>query len=94
MWIYVASNAVDGSGDRAFVEHSGGFDDHMTFAVADQDLHSDFGIMLCFICEVHDGTRDSVCHLVRVARIHFFYHLFLLLALSSFSIASSCGEPS
>ena len=71
-----------------------GLRNDMTDPVADQHLHRDAGIGLYGIGIVYQCTGDAVRDFVRVRRIHFFDHLCLLLALNSFSMASSWGLPS
>ena len=42
--------------------------------MADEDFNSDAGIFCFLVCQVNERTGDSVCHLIRVARIYFFKH--------------------
>ena len=70
----VSGNAVNYGGHIYFVQLDGGFRNNVAHAVADEDFNSDAGIFCFLVCQVNERTGDSVCHLIRVARIYFFKH--------------------
>lgn len=77
----------DGFSNFLFVEGSSRFNDRMANAVSNQNFHCDFRIFLCGIRQIYNRTGNSVSHLVRVRRIHFFNHTLIL-------SAPSAGAPS
>ena len=69
-----SGNAVDGGGDIRLVQRNGGFRNDVAHAVTDEHFHGDAGIFCFLVCQVNERTGNSVCHLIRVARIYFFKH--------------------
>ena len=53
----------------------------MTHAMAYENLYCDFWVFLCIIGQIHNGTCDAVCDLVRMHWIYFFNHVYLFLSL-------------
>ena len=51
-----------------------GFNNRVAHAVTYKNLYSDFGVGFHAIREINDCARDSVRHLIRVARTDFFDH--------------------
>ena len=43
----------------------------MADAVTNENLHSNPGVDLCIVCDVHNGTGNSVRHLIGVSGINF-----------------------
>ena len=39
-----------------------------------EDFNGNMRILVFLICQVNECPGDPVCHLIRVARIHFFKH--------------------
>ena len=70
----ISGNAVDGGGDICLVQHDGSFRNDVANAMADEDFHGNAGIVFFSVCQVNERTGNSVCHLIRVARIYFFKH--------------------
>ena len=90
----VHNHAVPGNAGDGVLHESGGdmygcLRDDMTHTVADEDFHGDSGISLHGIGVVHQRAGDAIRQLVGMGRIHFLDHFLLLLALNSFSMASS-----
>ena len=64
----------------------------MALTMSDEHLHRALWVFLYFVCQVHDGTGNSICHLVRVGWVYFFNHSYIpFLLRKSISITSSCG---
>ena len=70
----ISGNAVNGSGDTRLVQRNRSFRNDVAHTVADEDFNSDAGIFCFLVCQVNERTGNSVCHLIRVARIYFFKH--------------------
>ena len=47
-------------------------DDDVCYAMAEQHLDGDLRVLHLGVGKVHNSPCDTVCHLVRMARIHFF----------------------
>lgn len=54
--------------------------DDVADTVADENLHSNPGIFFFSVRRIHQSAGNTVSHLVRVARIYFFKHSFILSA--------------
>nr|DAK40850.1 MAG TPA: hypothetical protein [Caudoviricetes sp.] len=67
----------------------GGFRNDVADAMPNEDFHGDTGISLYGIGVLHQRAGDAIRQLVGMGRIHFLDHFLLLLALNSFSMASS-----
>ena len=86
----VACNAVNGGGYISPIQRNGGFGNDVAYTVTNQDFYRNAGIFGFLVCQIHQGTGDSVRHLIRVARIYFFKHnQFPFLARSRRSMTSS-----
>ena len=70
----VSCNAVNSGNNLRLVQHNGGFRNDVAQAVADEDFHGNAGIVFFSVCQVNERPGDSICHLIRVARIYFFKH--------------------
>jgi len=70
----ISGNAMDGGSDICLVQHDGSFRNDVASAMADEDFHGNAGILGFLVCQVNERTGNSVCHLIRVARIYFFKH--------------------
>lgn len=70
----VSGNAVNGGGDTRLVQSNRSLRNDVAHAVTDENFHGNTGIRFFSVCQVNKRTGDSVCHLIRVARIHFFKH--------------------
>ena len=70
----LAGDAADSSSDIPAVQLYRGLGDDIASAVTDEDFDRNGGVLFLSVCHVHKGTGDTVSHLVRVARIHFFVH--------------------
>ena len=71
---HIAGDAMNSSSDIPAVQLYRGLGDDMASAVTDEDFDRNGGVLFLSVCHVHKGTGDTVSHLVRVARIHFFVH--------------------
>ena len=70
----VSSNAVNGGGDFLYRNTHRSLRNDVAHAVTDEHFHGDAGIFCFLVCQVNERTGNSVCHLIRVARIYFFKH--------------------
>ena len=75
----IPGDAVNRRLHGSVVQRSGSLDHHMTGAMTNEHLHSDFGVVLCGVRQVNNRTCNTVSHLIRVGRVDFFKHLFFLL---------------
>ena len=66
--------------------------DDVTDTVADEDFHGNPGIFFFSVRRIHQGAGDAVRHLIRVARIYFFKHSFILSAPAADAPSNHPGE--
>ena len=70
----VSGDSLHGGSNLISVDGGRGFRNDMADAMTDENLHSDPGVNLSVVCDVHYGTSNSVRHLIGVGGINFFKH--------------------
>ncbi|MPN46593.1 hypothetical protein SDC9_194184 [bioreactor metagenome] len=60
--------------DNLRVQSFGCFADNVTHSVTDKHLNGNLRILVLHIAEIDNGPCNSVRHLIRMARVHFFIH--------------------
>ena len=90
----IGDDMIDGNFHCIFIDIGCRFNNRMTHAMSNQNLYCNLRILFCFISQIHNRTCNSVCHLIRMARIYFLNHNYIpFLVLNKRSITSSCGVP-
>ena len=78
VYIHLSGDAVYRSQDIAGRDPHGRLGYDVAVAMADQHLNRDLRIILEGIRQVYDRAGDTVGYFVRVGRVHFFVHSFIL----------------
>ena len=69
--LQVSCDPLNGGSYLISVDGGRGFGNDMADAVADENLHSNSGVNLRIVCNVYNGSGDSVRHLIGVGGITF-----------------------